>query len=379
MSALKIVLFANTDWYIYNFRRSLVLALREAGYRVLVVTPPGPYGAKIRGWGVEWVSAPMERRSLNPFRELILLWWLVRLFRREQVGLVHSFTIKCAVYGGLAARIARVPACVHAVVGLGYVFIGTTWRARCLRFLASKLMRVAFAGDGSRLILQNPDDVALFATLGLIDSSKIRLIKSSGVNCQRFSAATARQLGSPLRVLMACRLLWDKGLREFVKAARILKAEGRNVEFLLAGQPDPGNPASATEQDIQAWVEEGLITWLGQVDDMAELLSSVHVVTLPTSYREGVPRILIEAAACGLPIVTTDAPGCREVVTHEVDGLLIPLKDAGALARAIARLEDEPELAERLGAAAQRKARTEFSEEKVISETLAVYQELSET
>jgi glycosyltransferase involved in cell wall biosynthesis len=378
MRSFKVALFANTDWFIFNFRRSLISALKRLGHDVVVITPAGPYASKFEMLGARWIEAPMNRRSLNPFREMKLLFWLYRTFKRERIDLIHSFTVKGSIYGGLAGRLAGVPARIQSIEGLGFVFIDQSWSTRALRSIVCWLMRLSFTGNGSRLILLNEDDSKILLEHSSVDARIIRLIKSCGVDCSLFSKKAIRSPDAPFRTLLACRLLWDKGLREFVEAARILKARGRNVEFLLAGQPDPGNPASAAELDVQAWVNEGLITWLGQVDDMAELLSSVHVVALP-SYREGVPRILIEAAACGLPIVTTDAPGCREVVTHEVDGLLIPLKDAGALARAIARLEDEPELAERLGAAAQRKARAEFSEEKVISETLAVYQELSET
>jgi glycosyltransferase involved in cell wall biosynthesis len=176
-------------------------------------------------------------------------------------------------------------------------------------------------------------------------------------------------------VLLAARLLWDKGLAEFVEAARILREQGRAITFLLAGTPDPGNPAAVPEQIIRDWTEQGLMQWLGHVEDMAKLLASVDMMVLP-SYREGLPKSLIEAAACGLPLVTTNVPGCREVVTDGVDGLLVPARDAVALAAAMARLLDDKALAARLGQAARVKALAEFDERIVIERTLAVYQEL---
>ena len=176
-------------------------------------------------------------------------------------------------------------------------------------------------------------------------------------------------------MLLAARLLWDKGLAEFVDAARRLHGEGRAIDFLLAGDPDPGNPAAVPEATVHGWVTEGLLQWLGHVDDMPALFASVDVVVLP-SYREGLPKGLIEAGACALPLVTTDVPGCREVVTDGVDGLLVPVRDAGALATAIARLHDDPVLAARLGAAARQRALDEFDERIVIARTQAVYQEL---
>lgn len=175
---------------------------------------------------------------------------------------------------------------------------------------------------------------------------------------------------------MAARLLWEKGLREYTEAARLLRAQGRNIEFLLAGMPDPGNPDSVPEETVRSWVAEGLIQWLGHISDMASLLKTVHVVVLPTSYREGLPTILTEGAACALPLIATDMPGCREVVSHEVDGLLIPVHNAGALALAIARLDDDPNFAAVLGVNAQAKALAEFDEKIVIQRTMAVYSEL---
>ena len=474
----KIVLFANTDWYLYNFRRSLALALREAGHELLLLSPPGEYGARLRALGLRWEPVPMDRRSLNPLREAAVLAHLWRLFRRERPDLVHGFTIKCAVYGSLAARLAGVPARVNAVTGMGYVFTSTDAKARALRPLVRLLMRAALDGRDARLILQNPDDVAVFEQARLVAPGQIRLIPGSGVDCVRFAPGgpgrargdvgdvgggrrgrgpdlretphpdvrghapntsvghvgptydtiatvgrghydtiatvgrghydTIATVGRghapdvrghapdidtpthpvgrghppdnaaappPFRVLLAARLLWDKGLAEFIDAARRLHGEGRAIDFLLAGDPDPGNPAAVPEATVNGWVDEGLLQWLGHVDDMPALLRSVDVAVLP-SYREGLPKGLIEAAACGLPLVTTDVPGCREVVADGIDGLRVPVRDAAALAAAIARLHDDPALASRLGAAARTRALAEFDEQIVIARTLAVYREV---
>ena len=373
---MKIVLFANTDWYLYNFRRSLVLSLQAQGYDVLLISPPGTYGEKLSALGLRWEPVPMDRRSLNPLREARLLAWLVSLFRKERPALVHGFTIKCAVYGSLAARLARVPARVNAVAGMGYVFTSNDAKARVLRPLVRGLMHAALHGANARLILQNPDDVALFEQAGFVEAAHIRLIAGSGVDCSRFAAVErVRHPGQPLRVLLAARLLWDKGVAEFVEAARQLQAQGRAIQFLLAGDPDPGNPAAVPEATVRGWVDASVLQWLGHVDDMPALFSSVDVVVLP-SYREGLPKGLIEAAACALPLVTTDVPGCREVVRDGVDGLLVPPRDGAALANAIARLHDDPALATRLGLAAREKALAEFDERIVIARTIAVYREL---
>jgi glycosyltransferase involved in cell wall biosynthesis len=377
---MKVVLFANTEWYLYNFRRSLALALRDAGHDLLLISPPGPYGEKLLALGLRWQPVVMDRSSLNPLREAALLWRLWRLLRRERPALVHGFTIKCAVYGALAARLAGVPARVNSVTGLGYVFTSEGLKARLLRPLVRGLLKLALGGRGARLILQNPDDVALFERAGLVDASQVRMIAGSGVDCSRFVARTAHQDDAagtrPLRVLLASRLLWDKGIAEYIVAARRLRAEGRAIVFLLAGDPDPGNPSAVPEDTVRAWQAEGVLQWLGHVEDMPGLLANVDLMVLP-SYREGLPKSLIEAAACGLPLVTTDVPGCREVVIDEVDGLLVPPRDAESLANAIARLQDGPALARRLGEAARRKALAKFDERIVIVQTLAVYRELA--
>ena len=379
---MKIMLFANTDWYLYNFRASLARALREAGHEVLLVSPTGPYGEKLQAQGFRWIAAPMDRRSLNPLKELALLNWLRQLMNREAVDVVHGFTIKCAVYGSLAGRLARGsgsgPARVSAVTGLGYVFTSHALKARLLRPVVRTLFRFALGGRRARLVLQNPDDVRMFGDAGLVAKDSVRLIPGSGVDCVRFQPASAqknRTPSRPLSVLLPARLLWDKGLLEFAAAADELKARGYNIDFFLAGTADAGNPASVPEQVLHEWISRGVLHWLGHVDDMPALFQNTDLVVLP-SYREGLPKGLIEAAASGLPLVTTDVPGCREVVTDGLNGLLVPARDAAALANAIARLHDEPAVRHRMGAASRARALAEFDERIVIRDTMAVYAEL---
>lgn len=371
----RIFLFANTDWYLYNFRRSLACSLRDCGHELLLISPPGSYGGKLQDLGLRWQSVPMNRRSLNPLREVFLLWRLMRFMRRERPDVVHGFTIKCAVYGSLAARLVGVPARVNAVAGMGYVFTSDSLKARLLRPLVRLLLRLALGGRNARLILQNPDDVELFRKARLVDQDRVRLIPGSGVDCERFSPASATVSSGRVRVVLPARLLWDKGLAEYVEAARLLRDRAVPVDLLLAGEPDPGNPAAVPGEEVASWVAQGLIRRLGHVDDMPALFRSVDIVVLP-SYREGLPKGLIEAGASGCALVTTDVPGCREVVTHERDGLLVPVRDASALADAIERLVFDPALRARLAAAAREKAVAEFDERIVIERTLEVYREL---
>lgn len=376
---MKIVLFANTDWYLFNFRLSLAKALRDAGHQVLLVSPSGSYGEKLRAAGFDWLVAPMERRSLNPLKELWLLLWLRRLLVVERPDVIHGFTLKCAIYGSLAARSLgrKGPARVNTVAGMGYVFTSTDWRARMLRPLVRMMFCMAFRGRNARVVVQNRDDARFFLESGVAEAKCIRLIAGSGVDCARFAPSNPRDpaLASRFKVLLPARLLWDKGIREYVAAARHLLATGRAIDFFLAGDPDPGNPASVPEAMIRVWEDEGVVRALGHVDDMPSLFREVDLVVLP-SYREGLPKGLIEAGACGLPVVTTDVPGCRDVVTDECEGILVAPRDPEGLAAAIARMHDEPGTRLAFGEALRSKVLREFDEKSVVLRTIEVYREL---
>jgi glycosyltransferase involved in cell wall biosynthesis len=375
---MKFILFANTDWYLYNFRLSTALQLKARGIDVVMLSPHGEFGERFAGHGIRWLTLPMDRAGLNPVREADTLRRLALLLRAERPDLLHNFTVKCAVYGALAARLARVPAVVNAVAGMGYVFASDHARARLLRPVVKALMRGTVGNGRSRLVLQNPDDQDAFVSSRLVSPDIIRLIRSSGVDTGRFRPRSpAATDARPLRVLLAARLVTEKGVREFAQASALLRQAGRRIECLLAGMPDPGNPASIARDEVEAWQAQGLVRWLGHVEDMPALLQSVDVMALPSYYREGVPKSLIEAAACGLALVTTELPGCREVVAlHGVDGLHVRPRDPDALAAALAALDDDRALLRTLGDNARRKALAEFDERLVIEKTLAVYAEL---
>lgn len=375
---VKIALFANTDWYLYNFRLSTALRLKSMGIDVVMVSPKGGFHERFEAHGIDWRELPMDRTSLNPVSELGVLRKLVALLREESPDLLHSFTLKCAVYGALAARVAKVPAVVNAVTGLGYVFSSDRLKARMLRPVVGMLMRSTLGQGHSRIILQNCDDAQAFESMRLAPSKNIRLIRSSGVNTTRFVPVPRSGGGrSPLRVLLAARLVWEKGIQEYVDASRLLKKQGRDIEFLLAGTPDPGNPRSVTRAQAAAWHEAGDLSWLGHVDDMAGLLRTIDVMALPSYYREGVPKSLIEAAASGVALVTTNLPGCREVVTADgEDGLYVEPRCAKSLADSLARLDDDRQLLARLAARARQKAMSDFDEQVVVQRTCDVYTEL---
>ncbi len=301
------------------------------------------------------------------------LFALYRLYNSLRPDLVHHVTIKPVLYGGTMARLARVPAVVNVVTGLGYVFISRGLKGWLLRNSVKLVYRLALNHPNSRVVFQNPDDRETFVRNGLVDASAAVLIKGSGVDVNEFSP-TPEPLGRPL-VLLASRLLWDKGVGEYVEAARRLREEGVKARFVLVGDSDFGNPAMVMKGQLEAWHRSGIVEWWGHRDNMSAVFAQAHVVCLP-SYREGLPKVLIEGAACGRPIVATDVAGCREIVHDEHNGLLVRPRDAVALADALRRLIENPSDRQRMGLRGREIVMTEFSLAKVIGDTLAVYREL---
>ncbi len=369
---MKIVLFANTDWYLYNFRLAHAQALRQRGDEVVLVSPPGPYGPQMQALGFRWLPFPLERRSLNPLKEIRAVVRLLGLYKREKPDLVHHFTVKCVLYGSLACLLLGIRSVVNSVPGLGYVFLGNGGTRKWLRGLIQLSYRMLL--KPTWVIFLNPDDKAVFLESHLVDPGRTTLIRGDGVDLRRFSPSP-EPAGIPLAVLPA-RMLWDKGVGEFVAAARILRSKGSNARFALVGDSDNDNPASVDVSQLQEWEKEAVIEWWGWKENMNDVYAQAAVVCLP-SYREGMPKTLIEAAACGRPIVTSDVPGCREVVQNGVNGLLVPARDPGALAEALNDLLRNPNKRSQMGLQGRAIAEKEFSTESVISQTFALYQSCS--
>lgn len=369
----KILLVANTGWYLYNFRLPLARLLRSRGVEVVMVCPDDPYVERLRAEGFRWVHYNLDRRSLNPFKELLGIFRLVLIYNRERPSAVHHFTIKCVLYGSLAAKMAGIRAVVNAVTGLGYVFIDGSLSARLIRTMVKWLYRRVLTARRVRVVFQNPDDLQAFSDENMIVPDRTVLIRSSGVNLQRFCPRPGSPEVPPAPiVLFASRLINEKGVAVLVEAARILKRRCVNVTVQIAGEPDKGNPSYISEATLEEWRREGAVDLLGHVDVIEDLIAMAAMVVLP-SYREGIPHILLEAAAMGIPIVATDVPGCREVVDHNVNGLLVPPKDPVALADAIEKLLSNHELCQKMGAAGRLKMQLEFDDQIVAQRTIEVY------
>ncbi|HEU0229878.1 MAG TPA: glycosyltransferase family 4 protein [Burkholderiaceae bacterium] len=363
----------NNPAFFLSHRLPLALAAKRAGFEVHVATMDGPSVSRIVSHGLAHHVIPMSRSGKNPLRELHSLFALWRLFRRLRPDLVHAVTIKPVLYGGIAARLARVPAFVAAVSGLGYVFMRGDGRFDPLRSAAVFLYKLALGHRNSRVVFQNTADRDVLRHAGVVREDQSVLIRGSGVDLDVFAASD--EPDSPVRAVMASRLLRDKGVEEFVEAARLSAARRTGVCWVLAGSVDPGNPASVSADTLAAWLREDVVDYLGEQDDVAALYRGAHIAVLP-SYREGLPKSLIEAAACARPVVTTDVPGCRDAIDADVTGLLVPARDAGKLAEAVARLAADPALRRKMGAAGRDLAEREFDVRKVEQAHLAIYDAL---
>lgn len=337
---------------------------------VAIATSQTPGVEKLRVLGFKVHLLPLAPGGMNPFRDLALLVALVKLYASERPDLVHQVTIKPVMYGGIAARLTGVQAVVSAMSGLGFLYISEALWVRVLRVFLSLPLRLALRGNRMRLILQNPDDVTLFLQRRLVRPEQIVLVPGSGVDEHVYAVKPEPE--GDLTILFPARLLWDKGLAEYVKAARELKTRHPKVRFLVAGASDRNNPRAVPETEVQAWVREGVIEWLGQRDDMSVLFAESHVVCLP-SYREGLPKALIEAASCGRAIVTTDAPGCREIVQHGLNGFLVPVGDAHALAAALEKLLESAELRRNMAYSGRQLVLAKFTLQAIVSQTLSLY------
>lgn len=368
----KILLIANTDWYLYNFRLSLARFLRDLGWEVVLVSPPGEFVVGFQQNGFRWIEWKLGRQSIIPFLELRSILHLHHIYENEKPVLVHHFTVKPVLYGSLAARRAHVPAVVNSITGLGYVFLQNSLKAKLLRKVVLTLYRQALRHPNLELIFENDGDRTFFIKQTLIPQSQGNVIQGVGVDISRFRPLP-EPVGTPL-IIFPARMLFDKGLGVLVEASRILRLHV-TARIALVGQPDPGNPATVTENNLHAWEEEGLVEWWGFRQDMDVVYQNCHIVTLP-SMGEGLPTVLIEAAACARPIVTTDVPGCRDVVADGINGILVPPNDPQKLADALEQLICDPKMRMRMGAAGRERVLDQFTDIQVNQQTLAVYKHL---
>jgi glycosyltransferase involved in cell wall biosynthesis len=373
----KLLFLVTEDWYFWSHRLPVARAARDAGFEVCIATRVRDHGAPIAAEGFRLCPLRWRRRGDGIVRSIRALWEIAALYRRERPDIVHHVALKPVLFGGFAACLAfprapTRPKVIAAVAGFGSGLAAATPFADIARQLMRWALRLAMAG--ARIIVQNPEDGAALQQIG-IAVRRITLIRGSGVDTSGFPALPDPP-ALPVQVALVSRMLRSKGIPDAVAAVRRLRAEGLAVELLLVGPTDPDNRDSLTDAELAAFASEPGIAWLGRVDDVPAVWRRAAIAVLPSIYGEGVPKALIEAAACARPIVATDMPGCREIVRHGETGLLVPPGDAAALAAAIAALVGDPQRRAEMGRTGRALAEREFSEESVARQTLALYQAL---
>ncbi len=369
----KLLFFVTEDWYFCSHRLPIARAAKNAGCEIVVATCINNHGNLIKREGFRVIPLAMSRQSKNPFRELLAILEIVSIYLREKPDLVHHVALKPVLYGSFAAKISRVPIIVNALAGLGYVFSSEHKRAKTIKFLVRFAFKALLNRPNTRVLLQNQDDQSLLVQSKTILPELTVLIRGSGVNIRRFSPSPEPDQET-IVVTLVSRMLRDKGVFEFVKAAKLLKQQGVPLLAVLVGIPDAANPTSVSELQLESWQQEGWVEWWGRQEDIPAVWARSHIAVLPSSYGEGVPMSLIEAAACGRPIVTTDMPGCREIVQHGKNGLLVPVKNSDALAGAIRQLVYDSSLRKQMGEKGRKLVEEEFSEALVVKKTLELYQ-----
>ncbi len=366
---MRITIVLNTAWNLYNFRRGLIDALQSAGHTVTLIAPEDAYARLLRQQGYRLVAVNMDRRGINPWHDMKFFLRMYRVYRELRPDMTLHFTVKPNIYGTMAASLLGVRM-INTVSGLGTVFL----KKGVSSWVAQQLYRLTFRWP-QRVFFHNHSDYQLFVEQKLVTARQAEVVPGSGVNVTHFAPVSSKPTAS-FTFLVVARLLYDKGVMEYAEAARLLQKRGLSVRCQLLGARDPQHRRGVTDAQVDAWVSEGLIEYLGTTDDVRPCMAQADAVVLP-SYREGLPRTLLEAASMEKPIIATDVPGCRHVVTHEQNGLLCQVRDAVDLADKMERLVNMPaQERHAMGQAGRRKAVAQFSEARVIEHYLSASQTL---
>ncbi|MFX4228154.1 MAG: glycosyltransferase family 4 protein [Porticoccaceae bacterium] len=372
----RLLIVVNNLSFFISHRLEIGLAAKQSGYVVTVLGPENAEAAqylKKQGLSVQEIDVAQEDHGL--WGQTRFLWAVYRLCREFRPTVCHMITLKTFLVAGVASRLALVPRRIGAVSGLGYFFISAEWRIRISRAIYRPLFWFAMTGRNTEVIFQNQDDQLVLQNYAGIDPAQTHLIPGSGVDLQKFSPQPEPE--SPVTFVLIGRMLKDKGVMEFVEAARILRESGADARFVLAGLPDETNPASVSRQTLEQFTAEGTVSWIGYCDNPAELIAASHVVVLP-SYREGFPRVLIEAAAAGRPAIASDVPGCRHAILDGITGILVPVRDAKSLADAMLSLMQDTQLRLAMGVSARELAEKKYSVDSVVAAHLDIYSALPE-
>jgi glycosyltransferase involved in cell wall biosynthesis len=374
MTAKKILYLVAEDYYFCSHRLNLAKAAHKKGFDVYLATRTKDHQILIEKENIKVIPLKhFSRSGMNIIKEFLALKELYQIYQQEKPDIVHHVAMKPVLYGTCVAHILKVPRLINALGGLGYLEISKDFKAKIIKKIITFCFRKLLNRKNCTLIIQNPDDLKALTNAKAVKKEKITLIKGSGVDTKAFPATKEPTISNKGPVIaFVSRMLWDKGVKELIEAAKILKEKDIAFQLVFCGDIDPSNPSSLKKEQLIQWDKEGLILWKGPTQDIANVYAKSHIAVLP-SYREGLPKSLLEAASCGRPIVTTDVPGCREVVKEGVNGFLVPVKESVPLAQALEKLIKNKKQREAFGKASRERVLKEFSQEKIVSQILSLY------
>lgn len=371
----KILFIVSEDWYFVSHRFNLAKEAISKGYEVSLLTNVNSHKNEIESAGINLLPWSLQRNSFNPIKEIRSIIQIISAINFIQPSLVHSVALKPILYSSIASKFSCVKSIVFAFAGLGYLFTSNKFLIKIGRLPVVISLRLLLNNDNSNFIFQNQDDIDIFLTLKIAKESNINLIPGSGVDTNRFFPDFQKVRDSVPIIILPARLLWDKGIGDFVKAAKILRDKDFNARFVLVGQFDPHNPANIPQSKIDEWVRNKIIEYWGFQENMPKILNQSTIVCLP-SYREGFPKVLLEAASCSKPIIATDVPGCRQAVHHNKNGLLVPLRNPKVLAGSIEKMVNDKDLCEKMGEAGLKRVHSELSQEIISKKTFSIWEKI---
>jgi glycosyltransferase involved in cell wall biosynthesis len=369
----KILFIVSEDWYFVSHRLHIAIAAMENGYEVALLSRLSTYKEFLESQGIKVIDWPLDRSSRNPLKELLSIYQVIYSIRTYKPNLIHSVAIKPVIYSLLSKVFYRADGLILALAGLGFVFRSKSSLSKILRFFLIPIFKLLLIGENIRLVIQNNDDINLLLNLKIIDLNKIRLIRGSGVNTSIFFPNHDHHETS--LVILPARMLWNKGVQDFVNCAKKFINKDKNVRFALVGEPDFHNPESISIMQLKKWVELGFVEWWEKKNNMLEVFHMADIVCFP-SYHEGLPKALLEAASCEIPIVAYDVSGCREIVKDNINGFLIPFKDEDALCKSIIKLLENSKLRLEMGKKGREIVINDFTENRISSETMKVWAEV---
>ena len=370
MKKNKLFFIVSEDKSFWSHRLSLALSAIDAGYDVTLVSNFNKLESKIKNRGVNVININFVRSSKHPFTDLKNIFKLIFILRKEKPDIIHNVALKTILIASIAGLFSKKMVIINAFTGLGYVFSSDQLHAKLIRYFIKPIFKLLFRRSNYWTIFQNPDDMNLFERLGLINLNQSTLIRGSGVETNKFIQSD--DLNKIPVVMLASRMLWDKGVGEFVKVAKRAYKNKINAEFMLVGGIDNDNPMSIPLSTLNQWVSNGDVQWEGHSDNMPDMLASASIVCLP-SYREGLPKVLLEAAAIGRPLIASDGPGCREIVRDKYNGLLVKMRDADSLYEAVLMLVNNRKMRETMGRNSRTLVETELSTTIINTQTIELY------